>query len=344
MPYLIDCRWFGTGGAGRVTELLLRAWHDAPPDGDWLLWGPRSISQYQWDRSELCEYPDAQVPNYRDRLPRHSAALFLHQLHRLTRFPSITLFYDTIPVRYGGSLATRVLKLGYFMLVAHTAEGVVTVSDYSKQCIERDLRLASNKISVASIPVDGDWAARLRQLRSDTVDEPIALYVGRLASHKNVRRLITAFARSRFRANGGILQLVGATSSEIIELRSWMRDLAVEEGVKVLPICSQSDLDLLYAKARLLVCPSLEEGYGLPVYEALAIGLPVATSQGGALAAIAGAADASFDPLSVSSIAAALDRVGLSCRVLRNSVETPDIGQFGRMMSQMCAETFSREG
>jgi glycosyltransferase involved in cell wall biosynthesis len=75
------------------------------------------------------------------------------------------------------------------------------------------------------------------------------------------------------------------------------------------PPCSEDELNELLARARALILPSLEEGYGLPAFEAAACGIPVAVSRTGALTELPGDVAVSFDPTSVPAIAAAIDDV-----------------------------------
>ena len=71
--------------------------------------------------------------------------------------------------------------------------------------------------------------------------------------------------------------------------------------------CSEEELDRLLATSRALVLPSLEEGFGLPAFEAVASGLPVAVSRTGALTSLPAERAASFDPLDEDGMAAAID-------------------------------------
>lgn len=87
-----------------------------------------------------------------------------------------------------------------------------------------------------------------------------------------------------------------------------MREAVSLERVEIVPRCSQDELDQHFASARFLVQASLEEGFGLPVWEALAAGITVCSSTGGALAEIGADAAARFDPTSLEEMATALDQ------------------------------------
>jgi glycosyltransferase involved in cell wall biosynthesis len=93
------------------------------------------------------------------------------------------------------------------------------------------------------------------------------------------------------------------------ELRGRVAELALGNDVRLLGWTDQAELEGLYGAAACFVFPSLYEGFGLPVLEAMARGVPVACSGRGALAEVAGEAALRFDPESEASIAAAIERL-----------------------------------
>jgi glycosyltransferase involved in cell wall biosynthesis len=134
------------------------------------------------------------------------------------------------------------------------------------------------------------------------------MFVGRDGPHKNLDRLVLGFAASDFAAGGAVLTLAGVDGPAVERLRS----LAVQHQARVeLPgIVSQPELEQLLAGAAMVVQPSLEEGFGLPVAEAMAAGIPVAISTAPALLEITREAPVpTFDPLDVEAIAHAIDQV-----------------------------------
>lgn len=136
-------------------------------------------------------------------------------------------------------------------------------------------------------------------------DRPLRfLFVGTLEPRKNLRRLLEAWQGIQLKLRGNAeLVIVGATGWMINDVIGKSETL---EGVSLLGSLSDEDLAEEYAKADVFVYPSLYEGFGLPVVEAMAMGLPVLTSDIGATREVA--ADAAFlvDPYSVDSIRAAL--------------------------------------
>jgi len=135
------------------------------------------------------------------------------------------------------------------------------------------------------------------------------LYVGRQDPYKNLHRLIAAFAALPSKEDYQ-LYLVGTCdhrySPQLVEIA---KTLGVQEQVKFLDYVSYEQLPLLYSQALALVFPSLWEGFGIPVLEAMACGAPIITSNISSLPEVVGDAGILVDPYSVSAITAALDTV-----------------------------------
>ena len=310
---VVDCRWLGLGGAGRVTELLLRRFQQETPPGSWKLWGSRS-------RLEPLLFAGARIEaDSRDprswfgqrtltSIPSGDIVLYMHQIRPLRPGRSVTVIHDTIPLRYGGRLPVRRAKQAFFLAVSRLSTFILTDSEFSKRCIVRDLTVSPGKISVMRFPVDTGRAARVAALRDSLEQEDALLYVGRFDTHKNLERLCMAFAASAFASQGGRLLLVGGTGEEIVRFRTWLADAGVE-GVDPQLACSETELDRLLASSRALVLSSFEEGYGLPAFEAVACGLPVAASSTGAIPELLGDAVRLFDPHDQAEMVRAIDEV-----------------------------------
>jgi glycosyltransferase involved in cell wall biosynthesis len=227
----------------------------------------------------------------------------MHQIRPLRPGPSVTLIHDTIPLRHGGSRPKRLLKRAFFQASARLSTRILTVSQYARRSIERDLGVSPDKVSVVTYPLDEELVERVDALRSQLEPREVALYVGSFSAHKNLERLIEAFGRTSFAANGGRLALVGGESVRAEALRALARERVTVEGP-----CPQGRLEELYATSRLLVLPSLEEGFGLPAWEAICCGLPVAASDAGSLPEATKGLAQMFAPMSVGAMAEAIDR------------------------------------
>jgi glycosyltransferase involved in cell wall biosynthesis len=139
-------------------------------------------------------------------------------------------------------------------------------------------------------------------------ERPMVLTVSAKRPHKNLMRLIAAIARLAPERRP-VLVLPGYPTPHETELRAEAERLGVTDCVRFLGFVSRDELDALYAEATCFVFPSLYEGFGLPVLEAMARGVPVATSGRAALAEVAGDAALLFDPEDPDAIAAAISRL-----------------------------------
>jgi len=136
------------------------------------------------------------------------------------------------------------------------------------------------------------------------IERPYVLFCGTREPRKNLRRVLEAFERiDRFELE---LVLAGPVG--------WKEDLtdhiaSLEGRVRPVGFVPPDDLGALYAGAQVVVYPSLAEGFGLPVLEAMAHGAPVVTSAGSATEEVAGRAALLVDPLDTDAIASAMERI-----------------------------------
>ncbi len=191
---------------------------------------------------------------------------------------------------------------------ARAARKVITVSQASKQDICELLGLPPERVAVVPNGVDSLALARgsVEQVRSRyALPAAFALTVGSLEPRKNMPRLLRAVTRLQQEPATRDLVLVhagprGWLEGEVLDA---LRKLRPRPAVRFLGYVPQEDLGPLYRAARLLVYPSLFEGFGLPVLEAMACGCPVVTSNCAALPEVAGDAAVLVDPGSEEAIA-----------------------------------------
>lgn len=139
-------------------------------------------------------------------------------------------------------------------------------------------------------------------------DRRVVLSVSAKRPHKNLAALIGALALIPADRRP-LLVLPGYPTWYEGELRACARDLGVGEDVRLLGWLPARELDGLWGLAEVFVFPSLSEGFGLPVVEAMARGVPVACSTAGSLPEVAGEAALLFDPRNEAAIAAAMERL-----------------------------------
>lgn len=329
-PKLVDARWLGIGGPGRVAEHLLQGLHELDPPGEWVVWGPDAVTPHLWSNATRVAnrhhpkalYSQREFPGPRSLRPR--VAYFTHHLRPAWSLAPVelTTVHDTIPFRYPPSRALAPIMRSYIGWMARHSTLVVTVSEFSKQSLQEDLGLAPDRIVVVKNAIDHESAARIKELRTTAHPVDRVIFVGRDAPHKNLDRLVRGFATTDFAAQGAVLTLAGVDGDRSIDR---LRSVASQHGARIeLPgVVTQDALEQLLASATLLIQPSLEEGFGLPVAEAMAAGIPVAVSTGGALPEIVrGAPVELFDPHDADAITNAIDRVA-SAPVAASTLEWP---------------------
>jgi len=141
------------------------------------------------------------------------------------------------------------------------------------------------------------------------VKGPFALYPAKAWPHKNHLRLVTALKLLRSRGVDVPVILTGGQSGLDAPVTAAAQAAGVGDLLHFVGFVTPDEMGALYRSARLLVFPSLFEGWGLPVLEAMAAGLPVACSNATCLPAMAAGAAEIVDPLAPESIAAAIERI-----------------------------------
>ncbi len=223
---------------------------------------------------------------------------------------------------------------------ARRAQIIYSVSEFSKGELVRRYGLPPEKVSVV-------WnAADLSRFhpRSRANPDPAAdgrehvealgltpgdyvLTVGRLEPRKNHRRLMEAYAR--LSAPRPRLAIVGQRDFGYAEILALKDKLGLREEVLFLEHVSDAALPALYRHARVFAYPTLAEGFGMPVIEAMASGVPVITSETTALPEVAGGAALLIDPYSVPAIAECLERL-LTDEALAQRLATAGLEQARR--------------
>jgi len=211
-------------------------------------------------------------------------------------------------------------------LAARRAAAIITDSEYSRQDIVRLLGVPGQKLVVLPIGVSADYRpindpqslARVRH--TYRLARPYVLYIGNFKPHKNVTALLHAFARlPKTVAEAHQLVLGGALDAFQPAHAALAAELGIAERVVFPGFIPESDLPALYAAAALFVLPSLYEGFGLPVLEAMACGTPVICGRVTSLPEVVGDSALLIDPHSIAEMAVAIER-GLTDPALRQDL------------------------
>jgi glycosyltransferase involved in cell wall biosynthesis len=195
---------------------------------------------------------------------------------------------------------------------------VIAISEFSKAEIVRHTGIPAEKIDVTPLAADPAFGqpvgeAALHDARSRLLgfEEPYLFCVAHSYPHKNLPALVEGFARMPHRASHRLV-IVGKARRGEAPLQSAMDRCGVRDRVTRLAEVSRHDLIALYQGAALFVFPSLYEGFGLPVLEAMTAGVTVLAARRGALSEVGGEAVGDFDPRDPGDLAARAAEL-LSC-------------------------------
>ena len=239
--------------------------------------------------------------------------------YRIVRMdcPVVATLHDALPISHPEWASPRMRGLKNWLQVraARKAQHVIAVSQYSVRELVEGFGVDERKISVVHHGVDAHWHdAPCGQERDATLAQHglqagYFLFVGTLQPRKNVERLLDAYlALPPVLRSARQLAIVGAPGWRSEELVKRIR-AARQNGENVVWLDKLTDdrqLRHLYAGAGAFIFPSLHEGFGLPLLEAFASGVPVACSGTTSLPEVAQGAALEFDPLSVAEITAAM--------------------------------------
>ncbi len=229
--------------------------------------------------------------------------------------PTIVCIHDLIHLRYPRYYGRR--KVLYYRLVVRTtarkAAAVVTVSEFSKREIVEEFGLPPEKVHVISNGVEELFLEAGRRPHGRPVgllrgSFPYVMAVVNPKPHKNALAVVEAF-----RAAIGLdartdlhLVIVGDPGPEAMRVTT---SPEVAGRIRIFSKLGDHDMAALYAGAECLLFPSLYEGFGLPVIEAMACGTPVITSRLTAIPEVAGEAAFYVDPCDIQGMARAISRV-----------------------------------
>lgn len=252
-------------------------------------------------------------------LPRAAARAGVDVLHSLAnfapltgRFARVVTVHDLLYLRHPEFHST-LMRLGTRALVprgARRSDRVITVSASSRDEIVRLLGIPEERIDVVpnGLGVTSGGVAAEPWRPEAVAGRPIVLSVGTRLRHKNLAALIDAAALIPATERPAFVFAGGATELDA-ELTARAARMGVAQDVVLIPWLPPAQLEGLYAAATCFAMPTLYEGFGMPVLEAMARGVPVACSDLPVLREVAGSAARFFDPRDPATIATALSEL-----------------------------------
>ncbi len=303
----------------------------------------RFFSAYRWLADpEQALHANQALSRVRNRVPFKTLALHLYSFTRSQLFRWQTRKLDGsvlhtpnyILMPFPGAAVTTVHDLSYLHYPQHhpreriafmerqmprtlaQAAMIITDSDFVRQELIDLLGVAAHRVQTVSLGVEGSFHPRPPAeltpalTRYGLANLPYLLVVATLEPRKNLLHLVEAYSRlpATLRQHHP-LAIAGARGWLTGELEQRLEPLERGGQVKRLGYLPQDDLPLLYAGAWAFAFPSLYEGFGLPVLEALASGTPTLTSNRSSLPEVAGDAALLVDPEDVDSLTASLERL-----------------------------------
>ena len=179
--------------------------------------------------------------------------------------------------------------------VIKKAYSIVTVSEFSKSTIQKRFNIPQEKIHVISNTIDGGSFDTV----ADTYEREHYIFtVAGEALSKNLLNVIKAFAlfKSDNAGKKYSLKIAGVKSTEHKYFYEFANELKIKDFIMLLEYCTNEEIMSLYKKAKLFILGSMQEGFGIPLLEAFAVGTPVICSNTTSLPEIAGDAALFFDP------------------------------------------------
>ncbi len=253
--------------------------------------------------------------------PAHLAALRPDLLHA-TAFaspvawggPTVVTIYDLSFLRFPEAFKTgnRVYLSAMSRSSARRARRIVTISEHSKMEIVRLLRVPEFYVDVTYPAVDERYRPLPKEeieafRRTHSLPEAFVFSVGTLEPRKNLVGLLEAYARMP--SPRPALYVAGAAGWRFSPIFDRVAELGIEDNVHFLGFVPEEELPLWYNAARLFAFPSLYEGFGLPVLEAMACGTPVITSNVASLPEVAGKAAVLVPPQDPGRLAEEMQRI-----------------------------------
>ena len=243
--------------------------------------------------------------------------------------PQVVMVHDLRPLSHPERSIQSIYFRNWVPILLKQCRHVVTNSSFTASEICLATGLPEDKISVIQLGYDSEHFCLSDQHRR-LHKRDYLLHVGQAYPHKNLERLVIAFKEiSRRFPDVDLLILGKAHPIETPRLHQLSFDLGLSERVIFKSYVPNADLPTWYRGALAFVYPSLWEGFGLPILEAMACGCPVITSYGTATEEVSGNAALLIDPFSQTSLIDAIDSLLVSHSV-RNRLTTLGISNVSR--------------
>ena len=223
------------------------------------------------------------------------------------------------------------------------ADSIIAISEHTKQDLIKYLNAPPELITVTHLAAGSEYhevkdKKKLKAVREKYgLPEDYILFVGSLEPRKNVKTLLKAYANMREGLKKDLpLVIAGGKGWMNSGIPGMVKDLKIEKRVRFAGYIDGADIAAVYSGAALFVYPSLYEGFGLPILEAMSCGAPVITSDTSSMPEVAGDAAVLINPTDVDELGEALKRV-IENEGLRLSLREKGLARAGTFSWERCA-------
>lgn len=323
-------KWYRGTGIGTYTHQLISSLSKVDFNNDYLVFSPENSSlndlgnNFKIERlkSNLKDnfWDEVSVPNILENknmelyhVPQNGVGLS----ENINCLRAITL-HDIIPLRMPETVSDRYLRIFNEELpkMLKNCEGIITVSEFSKEDISKEFNFPKDKIYVTHLaaediykPMDKFICKNLLKNKYNINDDFI-LYVGGFSPRKNIIGLIEAFSLIHpSKRKNKKLVITGKKGLSYSKYQKRADDLKISDDVIFTDFIPLEDLPLFYNCADVLVYPSFYEGFGLPPLEAMACGTPVIASNVTSLPEVCYNSALLINPYNIDELSSLIEQV-----------------------------------
>lgn len=322
-------KWYRGTGIGTYTYQLINSINKVDKLNDYLVFLPENSAldlsgnfnvESVKASSNSSFWDEVRIPNILDdtnidiyHVPQNGVGLSTN----INCHKTITL-HDIIPLRMPETVSDRYLYIFNNELpkIINSCDGILTVSEFSKQDISKEFNFPKDKIFVTHLAAEDIYRplnkSQCKKIIEDeySIDDDFILYVGGFSPRKNIVGLIEAFSRLPKNAKRNLkLVITGKKGISYDIYKKRTIDLNIENDVIFTDFIPLEKLPIFYNACELLAYPSFYEGFGLPPLEAMACGTPVIASNVTSLPEICYDSALLINPYSIDELTCAIDRV-----------------------------------
>ena len=334
--------FFNRSGLGNYSRDTIRILSDYFPMNDYLLYTPKpNKSVYFHKASNLCiSGPETAKDKFfsshwrsyglSKQLKRDGVQLFHGLSNEIPKgiekyaIPSVVTIHDIIFMRFPHfySYVDRIIYENKFKFSSLHANKVIAVSEQTKNDLVEFFKIPENKIEVVYQGCNPIYWERVTDSKKEEtlmkylIPEQFILYVGTVEERKNILNVVKAIHKEKIDFP---LVIVGKSTPYFAKVKAYV-ELHEMKNIHFLQNVPTDDLPALYQLSKLFVYPSLFEGFGIPILEALTSKTPVITSRGGCFSEAGGKSTIYLNPESVDELAEAIKAVINSSRMRDNMI------------------------